>query len=230
MPELHFDGSLEELARLERVIAICTALAIVLAIALYFWVERATRHLWAGVTVKRRSVGSPYRVEMLVVERLDRAPRLVRIAALACFAFGHVFVPGLVFVLATFRFDGLGVPLFPGVAIAFAIWCCGWLLLRRSDGATEITRLLGLVSLGLNGTLLVLSMAHFAVVEARWAGPLHECSASTVLAVCVFATASLPQAILMIAAVRKHAALFPVAATVPPRGTYDVAGNRPAGS
>jgi hypothetical protein len=222
MPELQFDGSLEELARFERGIAVCAGLAILLAFALYVRVERVARRLWAGVAVGGKSVGSPYRAETLVVERLGRAPRLVRAAAFACFAFGLVFVPALVFVLSTFRFDGLGVPLFPGVAIAFGTWCCGWLLLRRSDRATEVVRLLALMSLGLNGALLVLSMAHFAVVEARWAGPLHECSASTVLAVCVFATASLPQALLMLAAVRRHGALFPVAAPDAVRGGYDV--------
>jgi hypothetical protein len=209
MLEVHFDGSLEEITRYSRWIAFAAAAALVVAGALFAYVERRARPLWAGVATKSASVGAPYRGSMLVVEQLAKAPRLVRVAAFASFAFGLLFVPALVFVLSTFRFDGLGVPLFPGVVIAFVIWCCGWLLLRRSENAPEIVRLVARVTLGLNGALLVLSMAHFVVVEARWAGPLHECSASTVLAVCVFATASLPQALLMLVTVRVHARLFP---------------------
>jgi len=80
MPELHFDGSLEALARFERAIAVCAGLATLLAVALYVRVERVARRLWAGVAVERRSVGSPYRAETLVVERLGRAPLLPGVA------------------------------------------------------------------------------------------------------------------------------------------------------
>jgi hypothetical protein len=213
MLEIHFDGSLEEISRYSVFIAIAGVVSLATAILLYAFGERHARPHWAGVALKSASVGSPYRAETLVVERLARAPRFVRLAAFSSFAFGMVFVPALVFVLSTFRFDGLGVPLFPGVVLAFATWCCGWLLLRRSDQAVEIVRLVARVTLGLNGALLVLSATHFFVVEARWGGPLHECSASTVLAVCVFATASLPQALLMLASVRAYAHLFPSHAT-----------------
>jgi len=228
MFELHFDGSLGEISRYSLWIALAAALSFAIAGVLYAWVERRARPHWAGVAVRSASVGSPYRASTLAVEHLSRAPRLVRVAAFASFAFGQVFVPALVFVLATFRFDGLGVPLFPGVVIALVTWCCGWLLLRRSAQATEIVRLVARVTLGLNGALLVLSAAHFVVVEARWAGPLHECSASTVLAVCVFATASLPQAFLMLMSVRAHAGLFPSHGTDEPR--VGIAGVRAARS
>ncbi len=209
MLEVHLDGSLGEIAKYSRFLVFAAVAALVAAGALFTLVERRARTRWAGVATKRIATGSPYRGSTLVARQLARAPRLVQVTAFASFAFGLLFVPALVFVLSTFRFDGLGVPLFPGVVIAFVIACCGGLLLGRTENAPEIVRLVARVTLGLNGALLLLSMAHFVVVEARWAGPLHECSASTVMAVCVFATASLPQALLMLATVRVHARLFP---------------------
>jgi hypothetical protein len=132
--DAHFDDSLQALAHSAMNLLVWAAALFGAAVLLFVRVDRAARGRWSAVALRVAHVGAPYRSTRVVESYMDRAPLLVRAAALSSFAFGQVFVPGLVFALTTFRFDGIGVALIPGVAIAFATWCCGLLLPRRSSG------------------------------------------------------------------------------------------------
>jgi hypothetical protein len=206
--DARFDDSLKALAQSAEEIFACGAVLLLLAVVLFLRLDRSARKRWQSVALRVAHVDLPYRSTRFVEAYMQHAPPLVRAAALGCFAFGMVFAPGLVFALTTFKFDGIGVALIPGVAIACVTWCCGLLLLRRSPIAPEIVRTAALVSLVLNVALFALSLLHLWVVDARWGGPVHECSASVALTSFVFAGLAVPQACLMLAAVRRHAAAF----------------------
>ena len=208
MIDSRFDESVRVLAQSAGELAVCGAIAAIAAVMLFVHLDRRLRPEWRAVPVSRTLRGSPYRATEVITHHLRRAPRLVHGAALSCFLFGHVVVPGIVFVLATFRFDGIGVPLIFAVPVAFTMWCCGWLLMRRSAFAPDITRAVASVSLALNVAMFGLGALHLAVIDARWAGPVHECSASMVLATCVFAAIAIPQSLLVLLAVRTHAGLY----------------------
>jgi hypothetical protein len=133
----------------------------------------------------------------------SRAPRIVRGASFACFAFGHLFVPGLLFILTKFRFDGIGVPLIPGVGVAAVIWLCGWMLLWRSALAQEATRVAAVGSLALHVALFAMSVVHLAFIEA--ASPLgmhHVCSSSVAFVACFYSGAAIVQSLIILRALR----------------------------
>jgi hypothetical protein len=205
---MHFDDSLQTLVRSAAFLAAWAAGLLAAAIAMFVALDHTARSRWRGVALSVARVTMPYRSATFVESYMKGPPLLVRAASLSCFGFGLVFVPGLVFALTTFRFDGLGVALIPGIAVATAVWLCGILLLRRSPIAPEAARTAASVSLVMNVALVVLSGLHLAVVDAQLGGTVHECSASVALTACLFATLAVPQALLMLAATRRHGGKF----------------------
>jgi hypothetical protein len=177
---------------------------------LFLWLERSGRASWAKARVRALAPGvGPYRTTELHVPRGERAPRLVLLASLAALVFGNWFVPVILLALSTFPFDGVGIPLIPGVALALANWICGWLLLRRSPYAAAAARSSAICSLVANVGLLAMSAAHLVLVEyQRMEGIAHACSKSITLLGFVFAVASVGQALLLLAVLRSHAAVL----------------------
>jgi hypothetical protein len=136
-----------------------TALAIVCAVptALYAWYERRGRVAWPA---------PPPSAEQLAFEgyRRVRAPRLsapkapayVRVAALSCFAFGQMFLPGLALGVFGLIAGGTGVVSLPGLWVASSELGLGRDLLARAPRAAERARTVASVSVALNLALLTL--------------------------------------------------------------------------
>jgi hypothetical protein len=208
-----FDDSLAQIAALKVPIAACAAIALATAVALAASVEGQVKRSWAKVPILGRLGVRPYRTTTAPVAYLTRVPFAVRAAAICCFAFGHLFVPGLVAALVSFRFDGIAVPLIPGVAMALAIWACGWLLLRRSASAPEIVRSAAVASLVMNVSLFAMSVLHIVLVEGSYS---HECSSSLAFTACVFAGAAVLQSTVMLLALGAYRRAFVPAAEPSP--------------
>jgi hypothetical protein len=202
-----FDESLGTVARGLH-LGDVTLAALVAAAILFGWLERRGRGKWAQVPLASMVAGDgPYRESSIVSARLKRAPRLVRAASFASFALAHLFAPLIILSLTRYPFDGIAIPLIPGIALILANWGCGWRLLVRSPGASAAALSGAKASLIANVGLLVLAGAHFAVVEAqRREGIQHACSTSVTFVVIVFAVASLGQALLTLTALRAHEA------------------------
>ena len=201
----HFDESLAALTAHRSAIAgALLASAASAAVVLALLVRRA-RPRWRCDLAPMRSAG-PYRGAVIVRAAERDIPPLVRAAAASCFAYGHFFLPLIVVALATLRFDGIAVPLVPGVAIALTTWISGWLLLARAESAPEIVRASAVASLVLNVTMLGLSVAHLAYVEL--ASQVHECSSSFAFIALVVSIASVPQSMLVLTAVSRHACAY----------------------
>jgi hypothetical protein len=200
-----FDESLASVARGLHLAEI-GAIAVVGALALFVWLERRGRTRWAQVPTQHGSIElGPYRSSAFVTEHLRRAPRLVRTASFGALVFAHVFAPLIVLALAKFPFDGIAIPLAPGIALVVLNWCCAWLLLVRSPHAEPAARTGANASLVANVGLLGLAAAHFVVVElGRREGIEHACSSSVTFVVLVFAVASVAQALVTMAALRAH--------------------------
>lgn len=171
---------------------------------LFTWLERRGRMRWMRVPVATFLASArPYRGSEVVSEHLARAPRWVRVASFACLAFGHLFVPLILVALVSYPFDGIAVPLIPGLALAVLNWVCAWLLLGRSPNASQAARLVAVGSLMANVGLLAISAAHLVGVELqRRDGIEHACSTSVTLVVIVFAASSVALAIVMLRALR----------------------------
>jgi len=180
--------------------------AVVAAAALLWWLERRGRPRWARVPVSTyETPHSPYRASSLVVEHMGRAPRLVLVASFGSLAFGNLFTPLIVLALSKYPFDGIAIPLVPGIALAVINWLCAWLLLARSPHAVATARSGAVASLMANIGLLGLAAAHFVVVELqRRDGIAHACSSSVTFVVIVFAVSSVLQALVTMAALRRH--------------------------
>jgi hypothetical protein len=200
-----FDESLATVARGLH-IAPVAAVALVAGAALFALLERRGRSRWAQVPSATTSASrGPYRQSEVVSAHLGCAPRLVRTAAFANLALGHALGPLILIALVKYPFDGIAVPLVPGLALLAVNWACGWLLLKRTPDAASAVQTGAGASLIANVGLLILSAAHFAVVEGqRHEGIRHACSTSVTFVVIVFAIASLAQSLLTLAAVRLH--------------------------
>jgi hypothetical protein len=201
-----FDESLASVARGLHIGEIVAG-ALLGALVLFVWLERRGRTRWAQVPAQYRSIPlGPYRSSAFVVEHLRRAPRLVRTASFGALVFAHVFAPLIVLALAKFPFDGIAIPLAPGIAIVALNWCCAWLLLTRSPHAEPAARTGANASLVANVGLLLMAAVHFMLVElGRREGIEHACSSSVTFVVLVFAIASVAQALVTMAALRAHA-------------------------
>jgi len=200
-----FDESLGSVARGLHLTEIVVA-ALVAASLLFLWLERRGRQRWTVVPAAHGEAASgPYRASAFVAEHLDRAPLLVRAASFGCLVFAHVFAPLLVLALVSFPFDGIAIPLAPGIVLVLVNWGCAWLLLGRSPHAVAAARTGAKASLVANVGLLLLAASHFVVVElGRRDGIAHACSSSVTFVVIVFAIASVVQALVTVAALRAH--------------------------
>ena len=200
-----FDESLTSVARGLHLTEL-TAAAVLVAVGLFLWLERRGRSRWAQVPAGSFATArAPYRATSVIAAHLPRAPRLVRTAAFGCLAFGQLFAPLIVLALVKYPFDGIAIPLVPGLALVALNWSCAWLLLARSPLATAMARSGAVGSLMANVGLLAIAGAHFVVVELqRRDGIAHACSSSVTFVVIVFAVSSVVNSLVMIAALRSH--------------------------
>jgi hypothetical protein len=198
-----FDESLSSVVRGLHVGEVAFA-SVVAACLLFAWLERRGRRQWARVPMATFVASArPYRASEVISEHLTRAPRIVRLVAFSGLAFGHMFIPLILLALLSYPFDGIAIPLIPGIALALLNWVCAWLLLGRSPNASQAARLAAVGSLMSNVGLLVMSVAHLVGVELqRRDGIQHACSTSVTLVVIVFATSSIALAGVMLRALR----------------------------
>jgi len=196
-----FDESLSSVVRGLHVGEIAFA-SVVGAWLLFAWLERRGRREWARVPMATYTASArPYRASEVISEHLTRAPRIVRLVSFSGLAFAHLFVPIILIALVSYPFDGIAIPLIPGIALALLDWICAWLLLGRSPNAAQAARLAAVGSLMANVGLLVMSAAHLVGVELqRRDGIEHACSTSVTLLVIVFATSSIALATVMLRA------------------------------
>jgi hypothetical protein len=180
--------------------------AILTTVLLFVWLERRGRARWAQVPARLgAALHGPYRSSAFAAEHRGGAPGLVRAASFAGLAVAHLFAPLTLAAFTRYPFDGISIPLVPGLALVLLNWCCAWLLLARSPHAESATRTGAVGSLLGNVALLGVAAAHFAAVELqRRQGIAHACSSSVTFLVIVFAVASILQALLMLAALRLH--------------------------
>jgi hypothetical protein len=201
-----FDESLASVARGLHLGAVAAG-ALVGAAVLFLWLERRGRSRWAEVPVTvSEAAHGPYRSSAFVTAHLARAPRLVRAASFASLFVGYASTPLILLALTRFPFDGVSIPLVPGLALVLVNAVCGWLLLARSRHAVSAARAGAQASLVANVGLALLTAGHIVMVElGRRDGIEHACSSSVTFVAMVFAVVSVLQAMLTIAAVRAHA-------------------------
>ncbi|HEY3822850.1 MAG TPA: hypothetical protein VGL81_37050 [Polyangiaceae bacterium] len=182
--------------------------AIVVAVTLYARLERRSREQWKVVPATEHvAPRTPYRSGTLRYERMAQAPRLVRLTALATFSFVLLFAPLVLLTLLKYPFDGVAIPLVPGLALAILNGACAVLLLWRSKLAVAAVRSGAVGSLMINVGLLVIGAVHLCVVELdRHDGIEHACSSSVTFMALVFAVCSIVLALLMKATLRAHEA------------------------
>jgi hypothetical protein len=212
-----FDESLASAARGLHVAELAVA-AVVVAAVLFWHLERRGRARWGLVPASRFSTSrAPYRASAMIGAHLAAAPRLVRAAAFASLTLGLLFGPLIVLAVVKYPFDGIAIPLVPGLALQLLNWTCAWLFLARSPLAVATARSGAVGALMANVGLLGIAGAHFATVELqRRDGIEHACSSSVTFVVIVFAICSVVQSLLTIAALRRYAHLLdwqPAAAT-----------------
>jgi hypothetical protein len=200
-----FDESLLSVARDLHVVEIALG-AFASAYLLYAWLERRGRSRWAVVPAGTMATSRvPYRSSDVVSGFMHRAPRLVRLASFGALLFGQLFAPLIALALAKYPFDGIAIPLVPGMALALLNWSCAWMLLRRSPLASSAARSGSVGSLMANVGLVAIALVHFVYVELqRRDGIEHACSSSVTFVVIIFAVCSVVQALVMLAALRKH--------------------------
>jgi hypothetical protein len=204
-----FDESLASVARELHVVGLTVA-ALAAALALLVWLEGRYRSRWNVVPVTIRvTTGSPYRSSDVVAAHLSRAPPLVRLASLASFTFGLLFAPLVLFAFVKYPFDGIAIPLVPGMALAVLNGAGAVMLLQRARFAAAATRSGAVGSLMVNVGLLGIAAVHMVIVELdRHDGIEHACSSSVTFVVIVFALCSIALALLLKAALRAHEAVL----------------------
>ena len=178
-PGRAFDESLVDAARSLHVGEVAVA-ATACAALLFVWLERRGRSRWKQVpsgTVETSR--QPYRATRVVAEYLERAPRRVRFAAFSSLAFVMLFGPLNLEALIEYPFDGIAIPLIPGLALVLLDAWCAYMLLVRSPLASAAARSGAVGSIMANVGLLILAAAHFVTVELqRRDGIEHACSSS----------------------------------------------------
>jgi hypothetical protein len=200
-----FDESLASAARGLHVAELAAA-AFVVAAVLFWVLERRGRRRWEEVpTVMLCTARAPYRSSAIISGHLRAAPWLVRAASFASLAGGLLFAPLIVLALVKYPFDGIAIPLVPGLALQVLNWSCSWLFLARSPLAVATARSGAVGALMANVGLMGIAGAHFVVVELqRRDGIEHACSSSVTFVVIVFAVASVLQSLFTMAALRRH--------------------------
>jgi hypothetical protein len=204
-----FDESLASAARGLHVAELAVA-AFVVAAVLFWHLERRGRGRWGEVPAARYATPRvPYRSSAMVAAHLTAAPRLVRWAAFASLSLGFLFAPLIVLAVVKYPFDGIAIPLVPGLALQLLNWSCAWLFLSRSPLAVATARSGAVGALMANVGLLGIAGAHFMIVELqRRDGIEHACSSSVTFVVIVFAVCSVLQSLITMAALRRHARLM----------------------
>lgn len=201
-----FDESLASAARGLHVTELAVA-ALVVAAVLFWQLERRGRGRWSQVPALVFSTSrAPYRASAMVGAHLETAPRIVRTAAFISLFLGLLFAPLIVLAVVKYPFDGIAIPLVPGLALQLLNWSCAWLFLSRSPLAVATARSGAVGALMANVGLLGIAGAHFVVVELqRRDGIEHACSSSVTFVVIVFAVCSVLQSLVTMAALRSHA-------------------------
>ncbi len=131
-------------------------------------VERRMRIRWHTRVTSLIGPGSPYRVTTSSISQGGRAPPGIRTAALSSILLGSLVVPGVIYAMATLRFDGIALTLLPELASVALAWCAGWLLLARVPVAMYLLRLTALLSMTNGVLVLILGLLHVAAARLGW--------------------------------------------------------------
>jgi hypothetical protein len=140
---------------------------------------------------------SPYRTSTVAAGISERAPALVRVAALTGIVLGTVAVPGVTYFISTLESDGIAVSLFPPVVCAVAVWVSGWLLLARARVAVDVARTSAVATMAAHLALVSLAAIHVLAARLGWS---DRPSIAYVFLALTFAVVAVPQAALLRAA------------------------------
>lgn len=162
----------------------------------YARVEKRHRSAWAGLAQHTVHVDAgPYRGSVIVPARLDRAPALVRAAALGCFYWSWFCALTWVGVGVVGReLPVLAPVVVAGVAVALSLAWTGKRLLRRDTRVVSSGRRVA-IGAGVHAACVVMLAVGLGGVD--WGGPAL-----------VFAGVTVAVAALLVLAVRRNAWLF----------------------
>lgn len=127
----------------------------------YLLFERRFRMFWAGAPLPAVEVrvAAPYRMGTVVPGHTHKAPSIVRWAAISCFFFGQMFVPGLLLGLIGLVAMGVGLISIPGPIVAARLWAAGIHLLKGTPEAIGKARSAARWSVQLNSLISVVCIA-----------------------------------------------------------------------
>ena len=170
----------------------------------YVFVESRWRWRWREVEVGRvaaERANGIYRQAGDVPRYAAQAPALVRVAALSCFVFGQMFVPGIVLGIVGMVVSGVGLVSIPGLAVAAKIYRTGFALLRREPRAAYFrAREAATWALWLNGILM-----SGALIALFMIGPFGIAIVGVVEG---YGALSIAQALLLLHVARKYEDAF----------------------
>lgn len=178
------------------VIVACAMLPLSVSALAYAFVEKRHRRAWTSLPLPVLRLGAgPYRAGEIVGGHLARAPMLVRTAGMTCFYWSW-------FCLVTWAVAGFQVIdrtagqvlVGTGVLVAVAIGWTGGRLLRRDAAAARLGPRVAMVA-AVHGVLVLGLVVTLGGTE--WSG-----------LAAIFTGVALAQAALVVAATRRHAALF----------------------
>jgi hypothetical protein len=179
------------------IIAALTAfLPVTLSVFAYAFVESRHRHAWTRLAQPAVHLGGgPYRAADVVTSRLQRAPLLVRAAAIGCFYWGWFCILAWVTV-GVVASERLWLEALAGVGVVVAVFVgrAGVRLLRRDARVVAFGRRVAVVSVAHAWALVLLGVF---VGGYDWSAPAT-----------VFGVVSLGQATLLVLALREHGPLF----------------------
>ena len=132
--------------------------------------ERRFRPLWAGTPLPpvEVRVTAPYRVARVVPGHTQKAPAIVRWAAISCFFFGQMFLPGLALGLVGLLAMGVGLVSIPGLIVAARLWAAGIHLLKGTPEAIGNARSAARWSVQLNVLISVVCIAGGIFAGVAW--------------------------------------------------------------
>lgn len=131
---------------------------VALPLGLYGWYERQGREAWPSLADEPPAFEG-YRHVRRPHPRAPKAPALVRLAALSCFAFGQMLLPGFALGLVGLFFGGgAGVLALPGLYVAYSELGLGRALLLRSPDVVAQARSVVKASWALNAVSLPVCM------------------------------------------------------------------------
>jgi len=126
----------------------------------YVIFERRFRPFWAGLPLPPVDVRvAPYRMARVVPGHTQKAPPIVRWAAISCFFFGQMFLPGLALGLIGLVAMGVGLVSIPGLIVAARLWAAGIHLLKGTPEAIGNARSAARWSVQLNVLISVVCIA-----------------------------------------------------------------------